>query len=212
MNYIRTPPSNAQEKKAKAYKPRFKEFLCELYPESSNIDDLVALCREHGIHVTYILHDRDVWDKNDKGYEIGSLKKPHWHIILETRTPKELDTVRALTGIKHLETPYSLAGAFSYLVHANHPNKYQYPIEDVFSTRDSNVVSYRVELGKKGSEAETPAFDEKQLEAMQVLDDAIALLNNKMTLREFIIAHPAFAYRANALHSLFDLVKLYGEV
>lgn len=79
-----------------------------------------------------ILHDKDVC-------EDGSLKPPHFHAVLTFNKPTKVSTVA--NGI-HVKPQYvskiktTTTAAEAYLIHANDPDKFQYPSEQVRANFD----------------------------------------------------------------------------
>lgn len=74
------------------------------------------------------LHDHDVNDD-------GSIKKPHYHHVI--RNPDQIYVGQIVSFMKALgcnmrpEKPINVSSAVQYLVHLNHTDKYQYPIESI---------------------------------------------------------------------------------
>jgi len=78
----------------------------------------------------FVLHDSDI-------DEFGEPKKPHWHYLFSFGSPRELSTItNYFAGIENLlpnsyEKIGSLAWAKRYLIHADDPQKAQYPVTSV---------------------------------------------------------------------------------
>lgn len=93
----------------------------------------------------YILHDKDVYTSDDfqKGKcseeDIGSLKKPHYHVLLWFWSPQQLKYISEWFGVaeNYLNTIKSNVGAVEYLTHKNRPEKYQYDNSEVVSSFDT---------------------------------------------------------------------------
>ncbi|MCM1102214.1 MAG: Rep family protein [Clostridium sp.] len=73
----------------------------------------------------YIKHDKDVYTKDDKelyGHNIGDLKNDHWHVILKTDVPIDVEVIAKWLGVppQQIEIPKG-KGAFldnvQYLTH-----------------------------------------------------------------------------------------------
>lgn len=99
-----------------------------VYPDSA-LDDWRERLEAYGVPCAVSpLHDSD---KNKD----GSLKKPHYHVILCYKHPTTMNNVLSfvefLTTTKHVEPLNDLLGAYEYLWHKNHPDKAQYKQEDV---------------------------------------------------------------------------------
>lgn len=88
-----------------------------------------ALSKAKLVRWAYILHDKD---RN----EDGTLKEPHWHIVLEYENRIKLKSVAQWFGIEEnfIEIPSGRNAFMScakYLVHWNAEEKYQYEWEEV---------------------------------------------------------------------------------
>uniref|UniRef100_A0AAU8B7J5 Replication protein n=1 Tax=Dulem virus 75 TaxID=3145786 RepID=A0AAU8B7J5_9VIRU len=83
----------------------------------------------------YILHDKDI-EKD------GSLKKAHYHILLEFVNPRSVSSVAKMLGIAEnmVEIVYSVEGSRLYLTHANAPDKTQYDVSEVVANYDLENV------------------------------------------------------------------------
>lgn len=115
----------------------------------------------------YIKHDKDVYTKDDKelyGHKIGDLKNAHWHIILKTDTPLDVETIAKWLGVPPQQVKIAKGvGAFldnvQYITHEHEKQqklgKYLYPDEDVHSNfdfrkalaeREKNILEYGRDL------------------------------------------------------------------
>lgn len=99
-----------------------------VYPDSESYvaAEVLATVTEYFTQWCYILHDRDVNDD-------GTPKKAHYHVYGKFDTPRTLQTVaNALgVGVASLRTVSSWRAAVRYAVHLDHPDKYQYSVDDV---------------------------------------------------------------------------------
>lgn len=99
---------------------------CEviLYPPLATLENVLPILRTKSIkEFAMILHDKDE-------------KKPHIHLLMWFYTPTPTSSVLgwfSALGVtmSNLGKIKSRKGALAYLTHANRPEKYQYPIEDV---------------------------------------------------------------------------------
>ena len=133
-------------KSQKAY-----QFMFVLYPESQQpaIDYIQA-----NWPCAWALHDKDTHteqefldygkhhDGNCPDWQIGDLKKPHYHFVVKFKN------ARYITGVakeirKHSEINdaaikkcYNLYKAYVYLWHQNDPDKFQYDPEQVVGLHD----------------------------------------------------------------------------
>ena len=99
-------------------------------------DQLLKALADHKADIecfAYILHDKD---QN----EDGTLKKPHWHIMLKFYNSRRRSDVAKWFGLSESYVQDSRSGKYDdmllYLIHENAPEKYQYKIEEVSSNFD----------------------------------------------------------------------------
>lgn len=113
--------------------------MCEvvLYQEHfEKIEDITTICDTYKSIQDYavILHDKDVLDD-------GTLKKPHYHLMIRFKTSFETDKMLSWFNIKS-NAIEKIKGRFAdgllYLTHENAPHKYQYGLEEVKSNFDFN--------------------------------------------------------------------------
>lgn len=108
-----------------------RKYLGVLYPdsESYSCDEVIEELKKTFPQFAMILHDKDC-DEN------GELKKPHIHWVGRFRAPRSLDAVADEIGVPSnmIERCRSFDAAIRYLIHADNPEKYHYPIDSVFST------------------------------------------------------------------------------
>lgn len=74
---------------------------------------------------SYIYHDEDT-------YPDGKPKEPHYHLLVKLSAQVSLTAiVKAFQGQQtYVQLPYSLPHAYRYLVHADNPDKHQYPADE----------------------------------------------------------------------------------
>lgn len=103
---------------------KYRNFSVVLYTEP----DVTRLSAQRW---AYIYHDRDI--ESD-----GTLKKPHWHLLLEFVNPRSISSVSKMCGVAEnlVEVVYSVEGSRLYLTHANAPDKTQYEIGEVKANYD----------------------------------------------------------------------------
>lgn len=124
------------------------KFQCILYPdsESYNCDILLNRLGSFWDHAVYIKHDKDfytetevdLWKAENKSdecpFEIGELKKPHYHVVAWTnKKPLLLGNAATKFDIESnlVQRTKSLRGSIRYLIHKDNPEKYQYSFEDL---------------------------------------------------------------------------------
>lgn len=92
-----------------------------------------------GLHVPLLispLHDKDAQPD-------GTMKKPHWHVILIFGAKKSKAQIREITAQLNTVDPmrvYRLSGAVRYLIHKDDPDKAQYDAADVECYNGANFL------------------------------------------------------------------------
>lgn len=85
------------------------------------------------------LHDKDVNPD-------GTIKKPHWHIVLMFGSNKSYSQIKEIDDMLHgAEEPqkvHNLKGAIRYLIHFDNPEKYQYKREDIKCHGGADIDQY----------------------------------------------------------------------
>ena len=109
---------------------RSKSFNLVLYPEWDNYSDILShLKREHSVFLGMITHDKDV---NDEGLP----KKEHTHVVVRYENQIWSTALCKRIGLPHhyklIENTGNFRKSVRYLVHIDHPNKFQYDIDDVW--------------------------------------------------------------------------------
>ena len=106
---------------------RSREWIFILYPESAP-NDWKNQLRE--LHINYVispLHDKD---KN----EDGTLKKPHFHILLSFNNQKSFSQIKEITDLQNQPIPqicHNKTGQIRYFIHIDNPEKYQYSKNEI---------------------------------------------------------------------------------
>lgn len=116
---------------------RDRKFRLLLYPDDETHVGAMKILDEAGYKYAAILHENDIWDDEDSDngeHEKGSLKKPHWHVVVKFQNAIWSTALANSLGIgvNYVRDCKNLDGALLYLVHANHVDKYQYDLEQVF--------------------------------------------------------------------------------
>lgn len=118
-------------------------------------DQLLKALADHKADIecfAYVLHDKD---QN----EDGTLKKPHWHIMLKLYKSRRRSDVAKWFGLSESYVQDSRSGKYDdmllYLIHENAPEKYQYKTEEVSSNFDyakrlETIKSGRIKKDKDG--------------------------------------------------------------
>lgn len=146
---------------------RDRKFCVILYPDDSSHMEAFEKIKEC-FDSAYILHDCDTLDT-------GELKKPHYHVVFTFPNPRYLASVSDDLGIpeNYIERCIKLNSALRYLIHADNPDKYQYPLEAVGGTLKSKLEKL---LGDVSEEAQV-------LQLIQFLDST----SGKVTYRDFLV-------------------------
>lgn len=109
-----------------------RKFIALVYPDSTTYDYLEVLNNLRSFpEWAYILHDKDL--KND-----GESTKPHYHCIMRGRSSKPLQTAANTLGlpVQFVECAEKWDKSVRYLIHADDPDKYQYPHDAVTASFD----------------------------------------------------------------------------
>lgn len=125
------------EKKKKVYE-KARDWTIIVYPDSapSNWRDIL-----NDTYLRWIespLHDKDL-------NADGTLKKPHWHILLTFEGPTTINTVKKIVESLNAPEPRkvgSAKGLVRYMAHLDNPEKYQYDISDIVGHNGADVQSY----------------------------------------------------------------------
>lgn len=116
-------------------KYRDRKYCLVLYPEDPT-HCVVMDKLKSGYQFCAILHDKDTYiaEDTDDVTKIGTLKKPHWHVVLKFPQARWNTAVAQELGLapNYLQRCNSYQGALLYLIHFGLPEKYQYSIDEVF--------------------------------------------------------------------------------
>lgn len=130
-------------------------WLCLIYAEDPLCQSKLERLPIYWKLYYYILHDSDVWDEEDIDlwckdhkheecpYQVGEKKKPHYHVIginksscLLGRAATKFDVPSNL-----VQRPKNLRKSIRYLIHLDHPAKFQYLPEQII-TNDPDLETY----------------------------------------------------------------------
>lgn len=121
---------------------RSKIIECVIWPDSTRYDynDVLEKVKHLECEYAYILHDNDVFSESDctDSSQIGQPKKPHFHIIMRFDNQRYLSAVYPELGVtfNSLQVKGVFKKSIQYLVHFNHPHKFQYSVKDIVSNID----------------------------------------------------------------------------
>lgn len=146
---------------------RDRKFLLLLYPDDPSHCDAVARMRELDYQFAGIIHTDDVGEDGEK-------LKPHWHFVVKFRNARWSNAVADELQIAHyyIDKCGSFDAALRYLVHADHPDKFQYEFNKVFGPLTPNVAKL-LTMEDEGS---------RVLEIVRYIDDTDGLLSYRKVL------------------------------
>lgn len=135
------------------------KFRLMLYPEDLTHCKALEYIEKH-YDCCYILHDKDIItqtdiDKHpDKGFILGELKKPHWHIVLRVSGSRWVSALASEFGItcNYFMKCDSYEKALQYLTHYNNEDKYQYSIDEVKGSLKPRLIKVIENDGKTEDE------------------------------------------------------------
>lgn len=114
---------------------RYRNIFFMLYPD--NPDHAKALEELSLENCAYILHDKDVWTKEDEienpNHKEGEPKKEHYHVLVKYANGVGVAAQAKKYGLEErwLEGVTNFDKALLYLIHYEDKVKYQYDIEEV---------------------------------------------------------------------------------
>ena len=139
-----------EEKRKKVNGARHKCWTLITYPDSMP-DGWEDMLSEMHMHIWVSpLHNMDCWtvadEKKNPKHVTGTLKKPHYHVIIQYEVQVDRETLLQdfgfLNGPTNVKAVKSLVSMVRYLVHADDPKKAQYDKNDilVFGGAEIDVV------------------------------------------------------------------------
>lgn len=117
---------------------RARTWTFIVYPESVPNNWRELLDSYHIPWVESPLHDKDV-DPD------GTIKKPHWHVILMFNGKKSYEQIKEITDRLNAPVPQKTAnpkGLVRYLIHMDNPEKYQYNREGIICHGGADIDQY----------------------------------------------------------------------
>lgn len=132
-------------------KYRSRTHMILLYPE--NEEHTVALQKiAKSYDYAGILHNQDKWTEEDEKknpeHKAGSIKKPHYHIVVRFKQAVWSTAVCKELGIaeNYIENVKRFDNALQYLIHYNDSEKAQYTTEDVFGNLRGRLIESIVKV------------------------------------------------------------------
>lgn len=115
------------EKKSSVKDNRKRNWTVVVYPESAPENWREILDDEHIEWVESPLHDKDINPD-------GSIKKPHWHIMLLFNGNKSYEQIKEITDKINAPIPkyvQSVRAMTRYFAHLDNPEKAQYAVSEI---------------------------------------------------------------------------------
>jgi hypothetical protein len=115
-----------------------RNWACVVYPESLP-ENWHSILIESGLQIAISpLHDKDL--EAD-----GTVKKPHYHIILIYSGPTSFSVVQTLTQKLNAPAPIPLEavrGYYRYLTHKDNPEKVQYDEKEIKTLNGFSILDF----------------------------------------------------------------------
>lgn len=113
-----------------------RTYCTILYPEDESQRDAITLLSNGTYPAAGILHDKDV-------EEDGTLKKPHYHFVIRYKNARSMKAVAEELKIaeNYLQPCRDYKKSLRYLIHDGDPDKFPYPIEEVFGALKTALTS-----------------------------------------------------------------------
>lgn len=142
------------EKKNRSRGTRHKVWMFVFYPESADPDWREIAESELALPFCVSpLHDRDTWTERDERknpkHVAGTLKKPHWHGLVEYPNAVDYETVKedfAFLGTTNIKYAKNKASMALYLCHVGSQDKVQYDPSEVQEFGGANWHDWCSEL------------------------------------------------------------------
>lgn len=107
---------------------RSRVYRILLYPDNPEHMLAIMELQSSDYPAVGIKHDKDVYTEDTEDHKVGELEKEHFHFVLKFKNARYLTAVAKSLGIEErfIKTAKSYKGSVEYLLHINHPDKYQY--------------------------------------------------------------------------------------
>lgn len=118
---------------------------------------------QNNLPCAWAYHDKDIWHQADVDtwnrhnadlpfpYEVGSLKKPHYHFICKfSKSGRYFSAIAKELGVlpSTINRCNNLFRAYEYLTHRNDPDKYQYD-ESIIGHNDFDIPTDGANSGRE---------------------------------------------------------------
>lgn len=167
---------------------KFRLFSIILYEKSDDYDPKEVLFNiKSNKYYAFILHNKD---KDNKGL----FKKPHYHIIIRLDNATTISALSKKLGIKenYIQHINNERAYLRYLIHFDDPEKFQYDINEVKTSR----LYYR-KFKKSFEDLET------EEEILQKLFSKIQELNNFKLSHEESLYHLIMYVNSNSYDTIY---------
>lgn len=103
-------------------------FRVLLYPDNPEHMLAIMELQSSDYPAVGIKHDKDVYTEDTDDHKAGEIEKEHFHFVLKFKNARYLTAVAKSLGIEErfIQTAKSYKGSVEYLLHINHPEKFQY--------------------------------------------------------------------------------------
>lgn len=107
---------------------RSRVFRVLLYPDNPEHMLAIMELQSSDYPAVGIKHDKDVYTEDTDDHKAGEIEKEHFHFVLKFKNARYLTAVAKSLGIEErfIQTAKSYKGSVEYLLHINHPEKFQY--------------------------------------------------------------------------------------
>lgn len=138
---------------------RHRGFNAVFYPESAP-ENWREIVDSWHVPALAMLHDQED-------------KKPHYHLLLMFSSMKSLPQVHNLTdqlGSKELQPSYDIRASARYLLHLDHPGKFQYPFSGLEAFSGASALDLTVPVGDPFEELMAFVREQGILEYSDLID------------------------------------------
>lgn len=164
-------------------KHKYWQFI--IYPESS-ISYWRDVITERGLAFAVSpLHEYDLTSE-------GELKKPHHHVILPYPASTTYNNVKALTvdelGGTIPKVVDNVRGAYEYLTHKNHPQKFQYSDEEIELHNGFDIVQLAQESAMEKAVAKISILNDIKTQHILEYCDLLDYYSKLEDYEKFLLA------------------------
>lgn len=145
---------------------KYRSWQLVLYDDNPEHVKALDWIREHYRYAA-IRHDLDCWSVSDQEenpeHVAGELKKAHWHVLLRFQNARYASSLASEIGIEErfLLPSFDFKHDLRYLIHADHPDKFQY---DKGRVEGTLLIEFNKALKEDKSE------DESVLEILSIIE------------------------------------------